>query len=37
MNLIDEIEEWSQRYNVEPSSLRELFEIIRRHYAKEAA
>jgi hypothetical protein len=35
--LIDEIEDWSQRHKVDPSSLQELFEIIRRHYAKEAA
>jgi putative phage-type endonuclease len=35
--LIDEIEAWAQRHQLEPSSLRELFQIIRRHYAKEAA
>ena len=35
--LIGEIEAWSQRHKVEPSSLQELFGIIRRHYAKEAA
>ncbi len=35
--LIVEIEAWSQRHKVDPSSLQELFEIIRRHYAKEVA
>jgi len=35
--LIGEIEAWSQRHKVELSSLQELLEIIRRHYAKEAA
>lgn len=35
--LIVEIEAWSQRHKVDPSSLQELFEIIRRHYAKGVA
>jgi putative phage-type endonuclease len=35
--IIDDIEEWSQKYNVNPDGLQELYAILRRHYGREAA
>jgi hypothetical protein len=37
LGLVDDIEAWSQKHKVDPDAIKELFEIIRAHYVREAA